>query len=599
MAVLAGIVSLVNAALSQGTTDRTRNAEVLQHAKTALIGYVAKEVLDLTNANPGRLPCPESPGVAGIPNNEGIAASSCAPTFPVQKTVGRLPWRTLGLDKLVDAHAEPLWYAVSMNWVLDGGSPPVINAGTVGQLNVDSIPGVVAVIIAPGAPLTLAPNPAQIAHGCDARAQRRNDRSHVATSGVDPDYRDYLECRNAANPVGTSFGSSVPDNATNAVLNDQIVYITASDILNAIQGPLAERMQKTVAPLLSEHRDKWIASGARFLPYAVSFDAPPETNADTCGTAGEREGLLPTALTTTPGCTGSWNNFGFSGSGNSAVFVNCTGSVSCQFRYYRLNSLGGVLDFLLNLLGLSHLVGNVGGSGTITATITADAPSAALTFRDPLASSDVSVSGLAGGSTYLTSIALTPKATGEISLALQVTISSAANNMCTSLIGLVCDTLPGLLATPFLVTVDFPQLRDATVEGTQLSAGVLATPTNMSLLNPAPVDPHYWFIANEWHRYAHYTVAPIVSAARTAGLLTVNGFPPANGNANDKHFVLALMGPAVAGQTSRPSASVTQYLEGDNASLGDDAFAHHVFAQSGNDRIVACPFSTGGTPVCN
>ncbi|MFN2645023.1 MAG: hypothetical protein ABR570_08535, partial [Burkholderiales bacterium] len=115
------------------TAGRNMNARVLEQAKAALLGYVVKEVLDLSNDFPGRFPCPESPGVAGT-SSEGIAVGSCSPTFPTAKTIGRLPWRTLGLDKLFDASAEPLWYAVSQNWVFDNSSPPVItiNDGTSG-----------------------------------------------------------------------------------------------------------------------------------------------------------------------------------------------------------------------------------------------------------------------------------------------------------------------------------------------------------------------------------------------------------------------------------------------------------------------------------
>src|SRR5581483_9426536 len=247
------------------TASRKVNSEVLAQAKAALIGYVVKEVLDLGEDTPGRFPCPESPTAAGTVN-EGRAGGSCSPSFAINKNVGRLPWRTLGIDKLVDASGEPLWYAVSSpNWVYSGSSP-VINAGTSGQLSFDGTSDVVAVIFAPGPALFVNPAANQAAAGCVARNQSRSDRSHVP-SGGNPDYRDYLECLNAASPIGTAFGVSVVDNATNVALNDQAVTIPAKEILNAIQGPLAERLQRTVAPLLSEHADKWIAvSGGKFLP---------------------------------------------------------------------------------------------------------------------------------------------------------------------------------------------------------------------------------------------------------------------------------------------------------------------------------------------
>lgn len=591
--VCAVLVSAVNSAtLNETTTIRKRNAEALQEAKSALIGYVAKEVLDLSNGIPGRLPCPESPSDAGT-TSEGRAGSTCDPTFPTNKNVGRLPWRTLGLDKLVDASSEPLWYVVSPAWVL-GSATPVINSGTAGQLTVDGTADVVAIIVAPGRPLSTYPNANQTAAGCQARNQSRNDRAHNPLLGGNPNHLDYLECENAS--IDFNFGTSVVENATNAVLNDQVVTITAKDILNAIQGPVAERMQRTVAPLLSEHGDKWIAaSGAKFLPYAVSFSAPPETNPATCGAAGTREGVLPTAVTTTAGCLSTWQNFNVSGTGNSAVSLGCSGSpVTCQFRYYRLTALGGLLDFLLSLLGLGSLVGNVGNAGAVTVTVSADAPNAALAFRDPLATSDITVSG---GLSH--SITLNPRATGEVSLAIQIPITSGSNDICTSLVGVVCNLLPGALTNANTVTVGFPQLADATVQGTQLSATVFPSPHTLNLLAPVTGEPHYWFFSNQWHRHTYYAVSPNVSAAQSGGYLTVSGFPAANGSADDKRFVLAAVGPAVTGQNFRPSTSVAQYLEGENASTGNNTFAHQVFSASGNDRLATCPFTTGAMAICN
>ena len=40
--------------------------------------------------------------------------------------------------------------------------------------------------------------------------------------------------------VAAHLPSAVVDNATNSVSNDQIVFVTSKEILNAIQGPLSE-----------------------------------------------------------------------------------------------------------------------------------------------------------------------------------------------------------------------------------------------------------------------------------------------------------------------------------------------------------------------
>src|SRR5581483_3912176 len=568
------------------TASRKVNSEVLAQAKAALIGYVVKEVLDLGEDSPGRFPCPESPTDAGTVN-EGRAGGSCSPSFATNKNIGRLPWRTLGIDKLVDASGEPLWYAVSSpNWVYSGSSP-VINAGTSGQLSFDGTSDVVAVIFAPGPALFVNPAANQAAAGCVARNQSRTDRSHVP-SGGNPDYRDYLECQNASSPIDNAFGTTIVDNATNQVVNDQAVYITAKEILNAMQGPRAERLQRTVAPLLSEYSDLWPSSN--FLPYAFSFTVAPETvtMAQLCGPSATTvppqatEGMLPLAQNA-GGCVSTWTSPSVSGSGSGSCGPATPPStdVRCTFNYYQLSGLGALL------LG--------GGAATADVTIEATAPHAAASFRQPLKPSDVSVPP-----GYVVQAAtFTPQTDGDakLSLVIRITGTQLCDNF---LLGVVCNLLPGLLASPVgPVAVQFPQLANSvTLQGTKLSNSVLtAQPPPYDFLNPAAGAANYWFMKNEWYRYTYYAVAPGTSAAQTGGNLTVTSFPSAYGNNNDKRFVLALVGPPVSGQT-RPSTAVAQYMEGANAATGASPrqFAYQVFTVSGNDRIATCPFAPS---VCN
>jgi hypothetical protein len=581
------------------TTTRRVNSEVLQQAKTALIGYVAKEVLDLDETAPGRLPCPEAPGDAGT-TNEGRAAGNCA------GAVGRLPWRTLGIDKLVDASAEPLWVAISPNWFTASGFPPItptINAGSTGQLSFDGTGDVVAVIFAPGRPLLTNPTASQAAAGCTARNQSRNDRGHVPTGG-NPDYRDYLECLNASSPIGSTLGVAIVDNATNEVINDQAVYITAKELLNAIQGPLAERLQRTVAPLLSEYSDKWI-SGGKFMPYAVPF-SPPEANlpvASHCGSGPQSEGLLPIAPNS-GACVSTWAATTVAGAdvtpvGCSSLPASPTTPVTCSFRYYRFTLAA------LTLLGIT-------GSASVTATVQGTAPHAGESFRRPLAVSDFSYTAGAGTFSGLT---YTPKTNGDIDMSVQATITGS--DVCKDglLPGLVCAVVALLGgATQQTVSVQFPQLgTTVSLAGSKLSAAAknnnpsldLLTPLQKGTVLPGPItlsqdDPHYWFFRNNWYRYTYYAVAPGTSAAQTGGNLAIDLFPTTYGSSTDKRFVLALMGPAVTGQTRSATATLNQYVEGDNAATGASPrkFAYQVFKVSGNDRLATCPF-TSGTPVCD
>ncbi len=581
------------------TASRKVNAAVLAQAKAALLGYVAKEALDITEDTPGRLPCPESIGIAGT-TSEGVSASNCSPTAASQRTIGRLPWRTLGLDKLTDAAAEPLWYAVSPNWVNTAGGSPTINPGVAGQLSFDGTASIVAIIFAPGPPISTSPTATQIAAGCTARNQTRADRSHVPTSTANPDYRDYLECQNASSPIDTTFGVSIADNATNQAINDQAVVITSTDLLNAIQGPLAERLQRTVAPLLSEYSDQWIA-GSKFLPYAVSF-SPPEANLAVdahCGAAGQIEGLLPIASTTSASCASTWTG-SFSGDGINSLGCDSNSPVTCSFQYFQLNALGLLLFGLLN------------GAPSVTATLQATAPHAAASFRAKSVQSTSDVSVTAGTAT-LSNFSIAPQTTGDAALSLQASVSST--NLCKeSLIGgVLCSTAALLgLASTTTVSLQFPQLATPTLTGSKLSAAVKNNNPSLSLLVPLPKntvvggvtlsddDPHYWFFQNQWYRYTYYAVAPGTTAAQSGGYLTVKVFPSAYGATNDKRFVLALVGPAVTGQTRSATAALNQYVEGDNAATtaSPRVFAYQVFTASGNDRVATCPF-TSGTSICD
>jgi hypothetical protein len=291
--VLAGTYMLVNQ-LSAATTftpaRRDHNARVLNRAKQALIGYVAMRAGKSDEPDPGSLPCPEAPGYYGDPAQEGIAANVCA--FPA---VGRLPWRTLGLDKLTDASGEPLWYVISPGWHKRATTGPtsytVINSNTQGQLRVDSVLNdSVALIIAPGAPI------ASTAPGCAGIQQARNQISINVVN--------YLDCDNAT-PADASFTTSGPAGS----FNDQVLRITARDIIPAIEAGIAPRIEREIVPALRSvyASNAWgsnVSAANPFYPYAASF-APPSLGASFRGSAGSCsgdacQGLLPAIYISNP-----------------------------------------------------------------------------------------------------------------------------------------------------------------------------------------------------------------------------------------------------------------------------------------------------------
>ncbi|MDW8467836.1 MAG: hypothetical protein RML56_01285 [Burkholderiales bacterium] len=175
------LVSRLNAeSANLETVRRQRNAEVLNRAKQALIGYVAAQAAKTFEDDPGRLPCPEAAAFFGDAEYEGQSSPYC--TAGGIPAVGRFPWRTVGTEKLVDASGEPLWYVVASGWAKPSSTAhTVINSNCTadptlacygGQLTVDGAPrAAVALIIAPGPAIAVA---ADSAAGCAAHNQARS-----------------------------------------------------------------------------------------------------------------------------------------------------------------------------------------------------------------------------------------------------------------------------------------------------------------------------------------------------------------------------------------------------------------------------------------
>ncbi len=274
IAVVASVLLASALGASGGrAAQRERNAATLSRAKQALIGYVAQRAAQAAENNPGRLPCPEAAGYVGTAR-EGIAAGSCS--LPA---LGRLPWRTLGLDKLTDAAGEPLWYAVSPGWALPTTrSMLTINSDSDGRLVLENgAQAAVALIIAPGAPFSVR----ESAH-CRARLQSRG--------AAMPNYRDYLECQNASSPVDGHFAGTGPSES----FNDQLLPVTAGELLPLVEAAIKVRAEREIAPALrtAYSGPEWGRNAANPLyPYAAPFVDPGRSSYQ--GAAGAHQGLLP------------------------------------------------------------------------------------------------------------------------------------------------------------------------------------------------------------------------------------------------------------------------------------------------------------------
>jgi hypothetical protein len=171
MIAILALVALISAFLIATALNRTaadvsneredRSMSALRKAKAALIAYAANEQSQLyytpgTYCQPGALPCPDR-------NDDGDADCILPNTASL---IGRVPYKTIGLEDLRDASGERLWYALSHDFrklrctsipaLPTPPSPPgctIINSDTKGQLTVVGIAPatqVVAVLFAPG-----------------------------------------------------------------------------------------------------------------------------------------------------------------------------------------------------------------------------------------------------------------------------------------------------------------------------------------------------------------------------------------------------------------------------------------------------------------
>jgi hypothetical protein len=253
--IIFAYVSGLNRSASELARARELKTTIaLAQAKEALIAYAVTykdthddigDLVDPTDDKyyvPGYLPCPDL-GPASIVE-EGVTAPSCGASLV--SVMGRLPWRTLGLDALQDGSGECLWYAVSGTYKnnpngVSGSTTTsnMMNWDTNGQFDVTDANGTtylaggstaladtraVAVIFAPGSRLS---------------GQDRTVAAGTSACGGNYTAAAYLE---TANGINNSVVSGTAQAASTYIagsgsdsFNDKLVYITRAEIWNAIK----------------------------------------------------------------------------------------------------------------------------------------------------------------------------------------------------------------------------------------------------------------------------------------------------------------------------------------------------------------------------
>lgn len=559
------LVSRLNAesGLAAATT-KERNAEVLNRAKLALIGYVAAQAakaMPYPEDNPGALPCPEHAWYISLTAKEGGAGPSVGVANPGYGTancssIGRYPWRTIGTDKFVDASGEPLWYVVGPTWRKTSTSTKtVINSDTAGDLTADG-QQVVALIIAPGPAIKAQAGTTPAGETCSARNQSRS----LPAGTMDP--LDYLECYNAATLQFSGTGPS-------ASFNDQIVRVTAGDLMPAIEAAVARRIEQEIVPALNSVYTPagWGFSGAKPLyPYAAPFASPgPGTGTSSYqGSAGTYAGLLP--FNQTQGCTSdpanprclpnliTWN--GTPSNATETYGYGYIQTMSCYWVTVNIRECFGEYHennaepFRPIRIEMSAVFNNValGLRKIDTSKITVDAK-------------DNIVSG-----------PWEPQTTSY-------TVALDSNGRATLTFGA---TLPNIDIKGWGTYANFRIRIDRAAMG------------DHALLDPNDSTTG-WFVRNQWYRLAYYAVAqghtvnslPTAPACTTgSNCLSVANVAPAGG----QRAILVLAGRSVNAST-RPNGTRANYFEGGNET---GAYARKTVSASNaipaakrfNDRIV-------------
>ena len=242
--VVGATTVLVNS-LTSSTVQTARQettAAALAQAKDALIGYAITYGDTHPIANPshvhGYLPCPDLNG--NLSSNPEGSSETCGGMGA--NTIGRLPWKTLGLSPLRDGDGECLWYVVSgtyknnpktdlMNWDTQGLFEILdANGATVAQ-------NVVAAVFAPGVVLN---------------NQNRAADGSAPICGGNYTPLNYLDNDTAAQGNTTAHGinndaitvgkfiqphyhpSNIPPNAPDITINDQMIFITKDELFHRV-----------------------------------------------------------------------------------------------------------------------------------------------------------------------------------------------------------------------------------------------------------------------------------------------------------------------------------------------------------------------------
>jgi hypothetical protein len=297
----------------QQEADRL-TGEALAQAKVALLGYATtyRERQGAGNDQFGYLPCPDTV-VSAIP--EGNEESTCGARDVT--SLGRLPWKSLGLPPLRDSAGECLWYAVSGNFKA-GTKTHLLNWDSNALIEVLAPDGVTR--LAGSTPTNRA---AAVVFGPGSVLPGQDRSSLAGTTTCSGNYTasNYLDTDPAsginnaalsatANALSSVIAALNPDQVAdvNHNFNDRLIFITAEEIWREVgrRSDFVSRLTDPSTGVLGFAANclaqQAIAAGSKQLPWAAPVmlsNYHPDANY--VQQSGSLAGRLPNVLSTCAG----------------------------------------------------------------------------------------------------------------------------------------------------------------------------------------------------------------------------------------------------------------------------------------------------------
>jgi hypothetical protein len=501
-----------------------KTAEVLALAKEALIGKAAIYD-DSPSRDPGNLPCPDT-------DNDGLSDAGGLSDCPLY--IGRLPWKTLGLPDLRDGAGERLWYTLSSS-VRPYDSVRPLNSDSQGTLNITgafTANNQVAIVFAPGPPVS---------------SQARGDINTACTPPAASDPKcmpsNYLEGTNDDPSPGAAPNVSYQSSNSTIEFNDQLLSISHDQLFVTIE----KRVANEIKNLLKTYYTAWGA-----YPFAAPFSNP--STAPYIGQIGTYEGLLPVGSLFLNSTSLSWNTVPA-----PHYFINGVDSGTCYF------SSSAASNSRLRCIS-SNIT--IPAGATVTFTGTLFGVGFGFWKKHDINSTNEFRVRDSTGTTVLASSKFTSP-----------TITSTLNNDGSATITFSGTMKAGTVTQRTIQRIEF---RDIQRYVSPTIPAWLVSETN----DETPNCDANFDSCNDWHKLVYYAVAEeyapggAKNSCNTIPCLSVNG---QNGGTNVKAVVI-MTGRTLA--TPHHTASLNDYLEGENATAGDRNFLSQLRSATFNDQVI-------------